>query len=125
MNFLNYAGDALWVASMFIMLVAGRNAWDRMTPETQVPMKFATDGSPLRRARRSWALITLPAVAFVVSIVLILSNRNAKVDPEYALIMFGVRAVAAAMFPLAYLRWLKAAMEVLEREGALKPPPAL
>jgi hypothetical protein len=124
MSFLSYAGDALWVGSLFIMLVAGRSAWDRMGPETRVPMRFAQDGTPTMRGPRRWALTLLPATGFIVSIVLVLANRNtAAATGPYALSLFGVRATIAALFPLAYLRWLKAAMEVLEHEGALKPPP--
>ena len=40
---------------------------------------------------------------------------------DAALILFGVRATLAALFPLAHLRWLKAALAQLEAEGALKP----
>jgi hypothetical protein len=122
---LTIAGDILWIASLSIMAGASRNAWVRMDAETRVPMKFAPDGTPLWRARRRWALTVLPVVAFFVSIALVFSNRNLAVGPDYQLILFGVRATIAALFALAHLRWLKAAMEVLEAEGALKPPPPI
>ena len=38
----------------------------------------------------------------------------------WALILFGVRALAAGLFPLAHLRWLKAALDVLRQEGSLR-----
>ena len=121
MHALIYVGDALWIAALTIMAVASREAWRRMDPDTRVPMKFRADGAPLWRARRNTALLTLPATAFAFSLILMVASRNVGAMDQQALILFGVRATAAALFPLAHLRWLKAAMAVLEEEGALKP----
>ena len=62
----------------------------------------------------------MPGVAFVVSLLLVVRNRNLGLTGDEACILFGVRATLAAMFPLAHLRWLKAALTQLEAEGALK-----
>jgi hypothetical protein len=121
MQILTYVGDALWIIALSIMAGASRDAWKRTSPDTRMPMQFRADGAPLWRAKRASALLTLPITAFVVSMVLVVFNRNQAATGDSALILFGVRATAAALFALAHLRWLKASMTVLEQEGALKP----
>jgi hypothetical protein len=121
MHILTFAGDALWIIALSIMAGASREAWKRTDAETRMPMQFRADGAPLWRAKRNSALLTLPVTAFVVSIVLVVFNRNRAATGDAAIILFGVRALAAALFALAHLRWLKASMAVLEQEGALKP----
>ena len=120
MGILIYLGDGLWILSLSIMAGASRQAWNRMTPDTMVPISFKPDGSPHVRARRRLALTLMPGVAFVVSLLLVVRNRNLGLTGDEAFILFGVRATRAAMFPLAHLRWLKAALTQLEAEGALK-----
>jgi hypothetical protein len=120
MTILMYVGDALWVLALAIMAGASREAWKRMDAGTMVPMAFRQDGSPGFRAKRAVALSALPLVAFAVSLLLVLRNRNLAVSPDEALILFGVRATLAALFALAHLRWLKAALTQLEAEGALR-----
>ncbi len=119
MAILAYAGDFLWIIALSIMAGAARNAWGRIGADTMVPIWIRSDGSAGWRARRFWALCTFPALALVVSLFLVLGNRN--LVGEEALIVFGVRASSAGLFPLIYLRWLKPAMAVLEAEGSLKP----
>jgi hypothetical protein len=121
MTFLLYAGDALWILALSIMAGAARNAWRRMDADTLVPMQFKPDGTPGWRAKRFVALLALPGIAFAVSLLLLVRNRNLGLTADTALILFGVRATLAGLFPLAYLRWLKPAMAQLEAEGALKP----
>jgi hypothetical protein len=121
MTFLLYAGDFLWIIALTVMAGAARQAWGRMDADTLVPMQFKPDGSPGYRAKRAVALCALPALAFVVSLLLVVRNRNVGLTGDAALILFGVRATLAGLFPLAYLRWMKPAMATLEAEGALKP----
>jgi hypothetical protein len=119
---LRLAGDALWIVSLSVMAGASREAGKRMEPETKVPMQFGRDNQPTIRAKRNFALAFNPCFALVVGILLLLFNRKAAASgPDAPLILFGVRAVIAALFALAHLRWLKHAMDVLQREGALKP----
>lgn len=121
MNILTITGDVLWIAALSIMAGASREAWRRTDPDTRMPMQFRADGAPLWRAKRAAALTAIPGAAFVVSLLLVVFNRNMAAAGDGALIQFGVRATAAAVFALYHLRWLKAAMAVLEQEGALKP----
>ncbi|THD57894.1 hypothetical protein [Phenylobacterium sp.] len=120
MTLLIYVGDALWIVALAIMAAASREAWKRMDADTRVPMVLRRDGSPAFRAMRDVALAAPPAVAFAVSLFLVAGVRNLAMDADEALILFGVRATLAALFALAHLRWLKAAMAQLEAEGALK-----
>jgi hypothetical protein len=120
MIFLTYAGDALWILALSIMAGASRDAWRRMEPQTRVPIRFKADGTPRWRASRPVALCALPGLAFAISLTLLAPSRNPQLTGDQALILFGVRATLAALFPLAHLRWLKAAMAALAAEGALK-----
>jgi hypothetical protein len=121
MTFLLYAGDALWIIALSIMAGASRQAWDRMDADTRVPMSFHPDGTPGYRARRVVALGALPAAAFATGLFLFVRDRPVGMTGDLVLILFGVRATFAALFLLAHLRWLKAAMAQLQAEGALKP----
>jgi hypothetical protein len=120
MSPLTIAGDVAWILALSIMASTAKAAWGRMGPDTLVPMSFTQDGRPGIRLKRNIALLALPVAAFVLGIVLVAFNRNAMASPDQALILFGVRATAAALVALAHLRWLKAAMAALEAEGALK-----
>ncbi|HEX5377805.1 MAG TPA: hypothetical protein VFW47_04495, partial [Phenylobacterium sp.] len=111
-----------WILALSIMASTARSAWMRMTPQTRVPMSFTQDGRPGVRLKRNAALLALPVAAFVVGMVLVIFNRNAQGSADQAVIAFGVRATAAALFALAHLRWLKAALAALDAEGALKDP---
>ncbi len=114
------AGDVLWILALSIMAGATRTAWQRMSPDTLVPMNFKASGEPGIRLKRMPGLLILPGAAFVVGIALVAMNRNAAAGGEQAVILFGVRATAAALLALYHLRWLKAALDVLASEGALK-----
>jgi hypothetical protein len=120
MSPLTIAGDVAWILALSIMASTTRAAWGRIDPKTTVPMSFTQDGRPGIRVSRALGLLAFPVAAFVLGIVLVAFNRNAAANPDQALILFGVRATAAALVALAHLRWLKAALAALEAEGALK-----
>ena len=122
MTIYSLAGDVLWIIALSIMASASRAAWVRIDPTTAVPINFTQDGKPGLRVSRGVALSAIPVLGFVVGVVLVVFNRNATGDPNQALILFGIRSLAAALFAIAHLRWLKAALEALEAEGRLKTP---
>ena len=122
MTIFSLAGDVLWIIALSIMASSSRAAWMRIDPTTAVPINFTQDGKPGLRVSRALALSAIPVLAFVVGVVLVVFNRNASGDANQALILFGIRSLAAALFAIAHLRWLKAALEALEAEGSLKAP---
>jgi hypothetical protein len=116
------AGDVLWIIALSIMAASSRAAWMRIDPTTTVPMNFKADGAPGVRISRAYALCAYPVLAFVVGMVLVAYNRNVPASGDAAVILFGVRSLAASLFAIAHLRWLKAAMDALAAEGRLKDP---
>ncbi|HQT53898.1 MAG: hypothetical protein Q8N10_06010 [Phenylobacterium sp.] len=114
-------GDALWIISLSIMASTTRAAWGRIDPETKVPLQFALSGKPTFRVKRNLALLAIPTAAFFLGLALVAFNRNAAASLEHSVILFGVRATAAALIAVGHLRWLKAALDQLQSEGALKP----
>ncbi|HZZ33530.1 MAG TPA: hypothetical protein VFE10_16235 [Phenylobacterium sp.] len=101
-TFLAYAGDALWVIALAIMFAASRHAWG----QTAGRVKLAFLGG---QAPRTFALWLLPVAAFAASLWLVLQARQAQGD--MAVIVFGVRAVCAALLALLHLRWVAQALK--------------
>ena len=122
MTIFSLGGDVLWIIALSIMASASRAAWVRIDPATAVPINFTQDGRPGLRVSRAVALSAIPVLGFIAGALLVVFNRNATGDPNQALILFGIRSLAAALFAIAHLRWLKAALDALEAEGRLKPP---
>jgi FtsH-binding integral membrane protein len=97
-----YAGDALWVLALALMFSASLNAW-RQTADRQT-VRFL--GGPARREVAFWLL---PVASFALSIWLALKARG--VDNEAAIILFGIRAVAAPLLAVVHLRWVGDALK--------------
>ena len=121
MNTLAIFGEVLWILALSIMASSSRAAWARMDADVRVPMQFGLNGKPTWRARRNIALAAIPVIAFVIGIMLLLVNRNVVATSDQILIFFGVRATLAAVIAVVHLRWLKAALDVLDAEGVLRP----
>ena len=109
-----YVGDALWVIALSIMFSASRQAWRRIPQGVRPPLM----GARLPRGLAVWAL---PGAAFLLSLWFALTARQWSGDGDAAFIVFGVRAVSAALLALLHLRWLGAGLKLLEDEGVLKP----
>jgi len=101
---LTYLGDALWVIALTIMFSASRAAWARTRPGEKLVL-------PLGEIGRGLGVWALPGAAFAFSLWLALEARDRVGDGDIAVIVFGVRAVAAPLLALLHLRWLKAAMD--------------
>jgi hypothetical protein len=109
-----YAGDALWVLALTIMTGLSRHAWSRIPPGVAAPML----GGRLNRGLAVWAL---PVGAFLISLYLAYAARAQATEGEPALMLFGVRALAASGAALLHLNWLGGALRQLAKEGALRP----
>jgi hypothetical protein len=97
-----YAGDALWVVALVIMFSASRHAWGQTAVGQRLPFLGG-------QAPRVVALWMLPVASFAASLWLLLQARQAQGD--MILIVFGVRAVLAALLALLHLRWVGQALK--------------
>jgi hypothetical protein len=107
-----YAGDALWVLSLTIMVAASRQAWRLIPAGVRAPIMGA-------RVHRTVALWALPASAFLLSLWFAYAARTRPSDGDEAFILFGIRAVAASAVALLHLRWTSAALKTLAAERSL------
>ena len=101
-----YLGDAIWVVGLTIMFSASTQASNRTAGEDHLTVL----GAKLPRTLALWAL---PGSAFAFSLWLAFTARTADLDADGALILFGLRALAASLLPLLHLRLLR---------GVVKPP---
>ena len=101
---LTYLGDALWVIALTIMFSASRHAWSVTEPGEKLRL-------PLGEIGRGLGVWALPGAAFAFSLWLALQARERADDFDLAVIVFGVRAVGAALLALLHLRWLKTALD--------------
>ena len=100
---LTYFGDALWVVALAIMFGASRQAWARTEPGQKLRL-------PIGEIGRGLGIWALPAGAFAFSLWLALQARDRADEADIAVIVFGVRATAAALLALLHLRWLRAGL---------------
>jgi len=115
--FLSLAADGLWIIALSIMASASRNAWKRIAPGAPTPLPLVS----ARRAKPGAALSLIPAAAFVAGAALLVAHRAAPTAGPVVVVWFCLRAIAAALFALACLRYLQSALETLAREGQLRP----
>ncbi|THD68269.1 hypothetical protein [Phenylobacterium sp.] len=99
---LAYAGDALWVIALAVMFAASRHAWGQTADRER--LAFLGGQAP-----RAVALWLLPMATFAASLWLVLQAR--ETDGDLAVIVFGVRAVSAALLALLHLRWVAQALK--------------
>ena len=103
---LAFLGDALWVIALSIMFSASRAAWAQTRPGERLKL-------PMGEIGRGLGLWALPGAAFAFSLWLAMQAREQTGDQ--AVIVFGVRATGAALLALLHLRWLKAALDRIQR----------
>jgi len=108
----SYLGDGLWVIALAIMFGASREAWAKTRPGQSVRL-------PIGRIGRGLGIWALPGGAFAFSLWLALQARERAESFDAAAIVFGVRATAASLIALLHLRWMRAALDDLEKgDGA-------
>lgn len=100
---LAYAGDALWILALTIMFAVSRGAAGRTDAPT-LPVR----GVELNRNLVLWAL---PGGAFLGSLWLVLAARNGPSSLEGAVIVFGLRALAASVLAQIHLRIVRGAVK--------------
>ena len=97
-----YVGDALWVAALTIMFAASRHASQRTLGRRGV--RYLGGQAP-----RLVALWGLPVASFAVSLWPAIQAREAS-EPG-SLVIFGLRAITAALLALTHLRGLRDALK--------------
>ena len=118
---LGYVADGLWIVALSIMASASRAAWSRIDPGTPMPLLMRRDGTAALSAPRATALLLIPGAAFVTGLLLLGLTAQASQTLVGAVLLFSGRATLAALFALAHLRWLHAALERLGAQGQLRP----
>ena len=117
---LAFVGDAPWIFALSVMAGASRLAWSKIPPGTPMPTGWTLQGRPAGRWPRATVLFFGPAFGFLIGLPLFVMARTEAGGPTAALVILGVRVLLAALIPFAYLSYLRWAMAVLEREGALR-----
>jgi hypothetical protein len=114
--FLHYGGDLLWVLAMAIIASTSRTAFRRIPEGVAVPAPW---GGP--RVSRGLALMFTPTAAFLAGLGLALLAVDHGFEDAQAMLIFGARALLAALFALSHLTHVKGALAALDAEGKLRP----
>jgi hypothetical protein len=118
MNFLGVIGDVLWLLALSIMAGASRMAWGKVK-DVLTPMLWSPSGKTLWRAPRAVALASLPSLAFLLSLWLLVESRR-PADLNVGIILLCVRAILAAIFAVVHLTQVRRALNQLAEEGQIK-----
>jgi hypothetical protein len=117
---VHYGGDLLWAIAMGVMANFSRLAFLAIPPGTPTPAPWNFWGAKGPRAPRALALVFTPTIAFLVGAALVVVAATHRTVDSAAIIIFGARALLAALFALAHLTHLRGALNVLEAEGKLR-----
>jgi hypothetical protein len=121
LSVLSILGDAFWIVAMAMIASATRNIWKALPADARLPMQWGLNRKPTWRARKPLALGLTLGIALVFGLILSAAARDPALAPDERLVLFLVRAATAPLFVLVHLLWLRAAVRVLDAEGALKP----
>ena len=110
----SYAGDALWILALSIMVAASRAAAKHVPPQTRLRML----GLGVSRNIILWGL---PVAGFLASLWLLYAARTRPVTTDQAIILFGIRAIAASSLAMLHLRWIGAALDAVNKDGPPRP----
>jgi amino acid transporter len=118
MGVLAVLGDILWLLALSIMGGASRMAWGKVR-DVLVPVLWSPSGKTLWRAPRAVALASLPTIAFLLSLWLLVESRR-PIDLNLAIILLCVRAILAAIFAVVHLTQVRRALNQLITEGQIR-----
>ena len=118
MNFWGVIGDVLWLLGLSIMAGASRMAWGKVA-DVLVPVIWSPSGKTLWRAPRAVALASLPTLAFLLSLWLLVESRRPQ-ETQWAIILLCLRALLAAIFAVVHLAQVRRALNQLAEEGQIK-----
>lgn len=121
LSVISILGDAVWIVAMALIASATRGAWARLPADARLPMQWGLGGKPNWRAGKPLALAITVGAPLVFGLVLSAMARSPGLAPDELMILFLTRLTTAPLFVLAHMAWMRAAMRVLDAEGALKP----
>jgi len=114
-------GDALCIISLALICSSSLTAWKRVPADAKIPMQWGTDGKPSWRATKPVGLLFVPIVSIVILFApTVLGTTRSVVEPMQIVIVFTMRATAAAVFCVANLYFLKAVYRTLVDEGSIE-----
>ena len=102
-TFLAYFGDALWIIALTIMFGVSRTAAGRTDAKT-LPVR----GVQMNRNLVLWGL---PGGAFLGSLYLLKAAHDGPGALDGAIIVFGIRALAASVLAQIHLRIIRGAVK--------------
>jgi hypothetical protein len=120
MLILAYIGDACWVLALALMAGAARDASRRVVEGATFPLLYRK-GQVVQRTSKGWALSAYPMMALGFSLILMVESRRPGASVDGAWLMFGLRMATAPLAVRLHGLWLAGSMEILKREGAVKP----
>ena len=120
MNWMAVIGDALWIVCLSFIAGASRTTWRRVVPGATIPF-WGLGEKPMFRLPKAAGLLMFPIFATALGLVLSAMARKPTAYPMQLLVLLGVRTLLAPMVVMSHLGHLRAATELLQAEGKLKP----
>jgi len=118
---LRYGGDILWAIALGLMANISRTGFRRIPPGTPTPAPWNFGGAPGPRAPRALALLFVPTAAFFIGAGLVIVAATHTESDAQSVLIFGARALLAALFALVHVTHVRGALNVLEAENRLRP----
>ncbi len=115
-----YIADAAWILALAWMAGAARDASRQVADGVSFPLLYRK-GQAIQRSSRGWALSAYPMMALGFSLILMVESRRPDLSVDGAWLLFGARMASAPFAVRLHRMWLAGAMDILKREGAVKP----
>jgi hypothetical protein len=117
---LRAIGDGLSILSLSLISSMALSAWKRIPKDVKVPMQWNTAGVPTWRAKKPLALLFAPVmVAILLFVPTLLGSNKGATDLQVIIVPFAIRTVAAAVFVIIFMHYLKQVFQTLQDEGSL------
>jgi hypothetical protein len=117
---LRTIGDGLSILSLSLISSMALAAWKRIPKGVKVPMQWNNQGAPTWRASKPFALLFAPVmVAVLLFVPTLLGANKGATDLQVIIIPFAIRTIAAALFVIIFMHYLKQVYQTLQDEGSL------
>jgi uncharacterized membrane protein len=117
---LRALGDGLSILSLSLISSMALAAWKRIPKGVKVPMQWNNKGVPSWRASKPFALLFAPVmVAVLLFVPTLLGSNKGATDLSVIIVPFAIRSIAAAVFVIIFMHYLKQVYQTLQDEGSL------